>query len=91
MLKNIYYTFNPVDPHGNIRIHAQRLYDHHSMKRFGEYVVDEGYLTEIQVQECLQRQKETRQPIGEMMVELGYLTELQRDAILQQQMADFNG
>lgn len=44
-------------------------------RRLGEILMDEGLLSEEQVQEALKRQKATGELLGEALVKLGYLTE----------------
>jgi type IV pilus assembly protein PilB len=44
-------------------------------RRLGEILMDEGLLSETQVQEALKRQRETGELLGESLVKLGHVTE----------------
>jgi type IV pilus assembly protein PilB len=46
-------------------------------RALGEILVDSGTVTEDQIQEALQIQKERGEPMGKVLVELGYVTENQ--------------
>src|SRR5512145_1363355 len=41
--------------------------------RIGEMLMDEGIITQEQLQECLQEQKVTGEKVGEVMVRKGYV------------------
>ena len=44
-------------------------------RRLGEILMDEGLLSEAQIEEALKRQKGTGELLGEALVKLGYVTE----------------
>lgn len=44
-------------------------------KRLGEILVDQGFMTEAQIQECLEEQKRSGKQIGKLFIEKGYIDE----------------
>ncbi|RJX70680.1 type II/IV secretion system protein [Vibrio sinensis] len=56
-------------------------------KRLGDLLVEEGIITDQQVQQALQAQKATGQKLGAMLIELGFLSEHQMLTFLSQQLA----
>lgn len=44
-------------------------------KRLGEILVDQGFMTDAQIQECLDEQKRTGKQIGKLFIEKGYIDE----------------
>ena len=44
-------------------------------KRLGEILVDQGFLTEDQIQQCLEEQKRSGKQIGKLFVEKGFIDE----------------
>lgn len=55
-------------------------------KRLGDLLVDEGIITEAQVQQALSAQKSTGRKLGAALIELGFLTEHQMLNFLSQQL-----
>ena len=55
-------------------------------KKFGEFLVDEGFVTQIDLDRALYRQEiQRRRRIGEILVQLGHLTATQlMTAVVQQ-------
>ncbi len=60
-------------------------------RRIGEIMVDEGFITEEQLQDALAQQKKGVEKLGETVVRLGFLERLQRDEIVQIQMEEMAG
>lgn len=60
-------------------------------RRIGEIMVDEGFITEEQLEHALKEQKKGIERLGETAVRLGYLTRLGRDEIVQIQMEEMAG
>lgn len=60
-------------------------------RRFGEIMVDEGFITENQLEDALSQQAERAERLGETVVRLGFLTRVQRDEIVQIQMEEMAG
>jgi len=44
-------------------------------KRLGEILVDQGFMTDAQIQECLEEQKRSGKQIGKLFIEKGYIDE----------------
>jgi type IV pilus assembly protein PilB len=44
-------------------------------KRLGEILVDQGFMTDAQIQECLDEQKRTGKQIGKLFIEKGFIDE----------------
>ena len=44
-------------------------------KRLGEILVDQGFMTEAQIQECLDEQKRSGKQIGKLFIEKGFIDE----------------
>ena len=55
-------------------------------KRLGDLLVEEGIITESQVEQALQAQKQTGRKLGDTMIQLGFLTETQMLEFLSQQL-----
>ncbi len=55
-------------------------------KRLGDLLVEEGIITELQVEEALKAQKSTGRKLGDTLIQLGFLTEQQMLAFLSQQL-----
>ena len=60
-------------------------------RRIGEIMVDEGFITEEQLEDALKEQKKGIERLGETAVRLGYLSRLDRDEIVQIQMEEMAG
>ena len=60
-------------------------------RRFGEIMVDEGFLTEDQLEVALSEQTKRGERLGETVVRLGFLNRVQRDEIVQIQMEEMAG
>ena len=58
-------------------------------KRFGEFSIEKGYITEKQLTEALNYQKEHGGLIGELLCKLGFMTFIQKDEILALQMEEY--
>ncbi|WP_428775068.1 GspE/PulE family protein, partial [Vibrio sp.] len=56
-------------------------------KRLGDLLVEEGIITESQVEQALNAQKTTGLKLGASLIELGFLTEQQMLSFLSQQLA----
>ncbi|MCL9780527.1 Flp pilus assembly complex ATPase component TadA [Vibrio sp. S4M6] len=56
-------------------------------KRLGDLLVEEGIITEQQVEDALVSQKQTGRKLGDTLIELGFLTEHQMLTFLSQQLA----
>lgn len=52
---------------------------------FGQYLLNRGYLTPEQLQECLELQKDTRLKLGVLAVNAGYMTANEADMINEEQ------
>ncbi|MEL7290755.1 MAG: GspE/PulE family protein [Pseudomonadota bacterium] len=55
-------------------------------KRLGDLLVEEGIITELQVEQALSAQKTTGRKLGATLIELGFLTEHQMLSFLAQQL-----
>ncbi|MBC3621031.1 GspE/PulE family protein [Vibrio metschnikovii] len=55
-------------------------------KRLGDLLVEEGIITEQQVQQALAAQKQTGSKLGATLIELGFVTEQQMLSFLSQQL-----
>ncbi len=55
-------------------------------KRLGDLLVEEGIITESQVEQALSAQKKTGQKLGDTLIALGFLTENQMLSFLSQQL-----
>ena len=44
-------------------------------KRIGDMLIEEGIITQEQLEDALEKNKTARKKIGEMLVDLGYATE----------------
>ena len=60
-------------------------------RRIGEIMVDEGFITDDQLEDALAQQKKGVERLGETAVRLGFLNRLQRDEIVQIQMEEMAG
>ncbi|UQV21942.1 GspE/PulE family protein [Vibrio sp. J383] len=56
-------------------------------KRLGDLLVEEGIITEAQVEQALAAQKNTGRKLGDALIELGFLSEQQMLSFLSQQLA----
>ena len=56
-------------------------------KRLGDLLVEEGIITEAQVEQALASQKSTGRKLGDALIELGFLSEQQMLSFLSQQLA----
>lgn len=56
-------------------------------KRLGDLLIEEGIITEPQVEEALVSQKQTGRKLGDTLIELGFLSEHQMLTFLSQQLA----
>lgn len=56
-------------------------------KRLGDLLVEEGIITEAQVEQALAVQKSTGRKLGDTLIELGFLSEQQMLSFLSQQLA----
>lgn len=56
-------------------------------KRLGDLLVEEGIITESQVEQALAAQKSTGRKLGDALIELGFLSEQQMLSFLSQQLA----
>ncbi|MEZ8825670.1 GspE/PulE family protein [Vibrio amylolyticus] len=56
-------------------------------KRLGDLLVEEGIVTESQIEQALAAQKSTGRKMGAMLIELGFLSEHQMLTFLSQQLA----
>ncbi|MEZ8369109.1 GspE/PulE family protein [Vibrio splendidus] len=56
-------------------------------KRLGDLLVEEGIITEAQVEQALAAQKSTGRKLGDALIELGFLSEQQMLSFLSQQLA----
>ncbi|CAV17340.1 GspE/PulE family protein [Vibrio atlanticus] len=56
-------------------------------KRLGDLLVEEGIITEYQVEQALAAQKRTGRKLGDALIELGFLSEQQMLSFLSQQLA----
>ncbi|MDH6025884.1 GspE/PulE family protein [Vibrio splendidus] len=56
-------------------------------KRLGDLLVEEGIITEAQVEQALSAQKSTGRKLGDALIELGFLSEQQMLSFLSQQLA----
>ncbi|MBD1558974.1 Flp pilus assembly complex ATPase component TadA [Vibrio sp. S9_S30] len=55
-------------------------------KRLGDLLVEEGIISEHQVEEALSHQKRTGRKLGDTLIQLGFLTEAQMLTFLSQQL-----
>ncbi|UAB69908.1 Flp pilus assembly complex ATPase component TadA [Vibrio sp. SCSIO 43132] len=55
-------------------------------KRLGDLLVEEGIISEHQVEEALSHQKNTGRKLGDTLIQLGFLTETQMLTFLSQQL-----
>lgn len=55
-------------------------------KRLGDLLVEEGIITETQVEQALAAQKSTGRKLGDTLIELGFLSEQQMLSFLSQQL-----
>ena len=60
-------------------------------RRIGEIMVDEGFITDDQLENALGQQKKGVERLGETAVRLGFLDRLQRDEIVKIQMEETAG
>ena len=60
-------------------------------RRIGEIMVDEGFITEEQLNQALEAQKKGVERLGETVVRLGFIERLQRDEIVKIQMEEMAG
>lgn len=56
-------------------------------KRLGDLLVEEGIVTEQQVEQALSTQKQTGRKLGDTLIQLGFLTETQMLEFLSQQLS----
>ena len=60
-------------------------------RRIGEIMVDEGFITEEQLEKALQDQKKGVERLCETVIRLSFITRIQRDEIVKIQMEDMAG
>lgn len=60
-------------------------------RRIGEIMVDEGFITQEQLEQALQQQKKGVERLGETVVRLGFIIRVQRDEIVKIQMEEMAG
>ena len=60
-------------------------------RRIGEIMVDEGFITEDQLEQALKDQKKGIERLGETVLRLGLITRIQRDEIVKIQMEEMAG
>ena len=60
-------------------------------RRIGEIMVDEGFITEEQLEQALKDQKKGIERLGETVLRLGLITRIQRDEIVKIQMEEMAG
>lgn len=60
-------------------------------RKIGEIMVDEGFITEEQLEQALQDQKKGIERLGETVIRMGFITRLQRDEIVKIQMDEMAG
>ncbi len=54
-------------------------------KRLGEILLEEGLITEKQLNEALEEAKKTGEPLGQVLIDLGYITPKDLGRVLQKQ------
>ena len=71
-----------------LSLHLQELHDEGSShRRFGDFLVDSGTVSEADIAEALRAQEQMRRKkIGEILVELGFLSAEDRDRAIAEQM-----
>ncbi|MCV5638823.1 hypothetical protein OFN49_28455, partial [Escherichia coli] len=55
-------------------------------KRLGDLLVEEGIVSEDQIQQALSAQRSTGQKLGDALIDLGFITEKQMLEFLSQQL-----
>ena len=60
-------------------------------RRIGEIMVDEGFITQEQLETALKEQKTGVERLGETVLRLGFMVRLQRDEIVKIQMDEMAG
>lgn len=60
-------------------------------RRIGEIMVDEGFITQEQLEIALKEQKKGIERLGETVLRLGFMVRLQRDEIVKIQMDEMAG
>ena len=60
-------------------------------RRIGEIMVDEGFITEDQLEQALRDQKKGVERLGETVMRLAFITRIQRDEIVKIQMEEMAG
>jgi len=77
---NLTFVYN------NIEIFEQFIQDgNHLSRKFGDLLLEEGYIDQSQLAEAIQLQIDSKKFIGELMVERNYITDVQREIILDSQ------
>jgi len=60
-------------------------------RRIGEIMVDEGFITDEQLEQALKDQKKDIERLGETVIRLNFITRIQRDEIVKIQMEEMAG
>ena len=60
-------------------------------RRIGGIMVDEGFITEEQLEKALQDQTKGVERLGKTVIRLSFITRIQRDEIVKIQMEDMAG
>jgi type IV pilus assembly protein PilB len=60
-------------------------------RRIGEIMVDEGFITDEQLEQALKDQKKGIERLGETVIRLNFITRIQRDEIVKIQMEEMAG
>ena len=60
-------------------------------RRIGEIMVDEGFITDEQLEQALKDQKKNIERLGETVIRLNFITRIQRDEIVKIQMEEMAG
>ncbi len=80
---NIEGFLNMVFAYGSFKVFEDLLRNSAEMsKKFGELLLEAGYITIEKLEEALAIQKKSNQFIGELLIERGYITAEQRDRVL---------
>jgi signal transduction histidine kinase len=66
------------------------------LPRFGEFLISHGYITDVQLQDALSRQREQsgaggRSTLGQVLLELGVMTRLQLEVASVEQVQELQG
>jgi len=57
----------------------------YTKKRIGDLLIEEGYITEEQLERALKEQKKTGEPIGKILVDMGFVTKDALNRVLNRQ------